>query len=80
MERHERRCFRNPNRFCDNCQNKGFTRVHLAGDGVTEPAYYEDQKCYYCTLRDPKIEEGIAAYETSLKEEPRPASVVDLPF
>jgi hypothetical protein len=25
IETHEKRCFRNPNRFCDYCQNRGFT-------------------------------------------------------
>lgn len=60
MEKHERRCFRNPNRFCDYCENKGFTHDWLAGDGINEPAYYKDTPCLYCSKRDPEIEKAIA--------------------
>ena len=25
MEKHEKRCYRNPDRFCDYCENRGYT-------------------------------------------------------
>lgn len=55
---HEKRCFRNPNRFCDYCENKGFT---------TE--YYEDAyasvktDCPYCSKFNKKQLEEIQARE-----------------
>lgn len=59
MEKHERRCFRNPNRFCDYCKNKGETE-----EGVEHYTY--KVPCPYCSLRDPKVEEAIKKYEQSL--------------
>ena len=48
---HEKRCYRNPNRFCDNCDNSGFTFV--------EPEYLDGfrtekikEPCYYCSKFD----------------------------
>ena len=44
MEAHERRCWRNPHRFCDYCDNKG-------GEydmGMWVP-------CFYCEQHDEKI-------------------------
>ena len=59
MERHEKICFRNPNRFCDECKNTGIVRNHVAGDGITEPAYYDEHPCVYCSKRDPEKEKQI---------------------
>ena len=43
MTIHEKRCFRNPNRYCDYCDNKGYTEeVHL-GIGT------EKLDCPYCS-------------------------------
>lgn len=70
MERHEKICFRNPNRFCDNCKNTGTVRDHEAGDGITETAYYQEYPCAFCAKRDPEIEKGIAAYEAQQKQPP----------
>ena len=61
MEKHERRCFRNPNRFCDNCENKGFTKEQP--DPENHPWITQEFPCIYCSKRDPEIEKGIAAYE-----------------
>lgn len=68
MEKHEKRCFRNPNRFCDYCQNKGFTHEHIVGDGINEEAFYQDVPCPFCSKRDPEIEEAIKKYEESTKQ------------
>jgi len=62
MQKHEHRCFRNPNRFCDNCENKGFTRNHIIDH------YYEDTPCHFCSKRDPKIEEAIKKYEADMNK------------
>lgn len=44
IELHEKRCFRNPNRFCDFCENKGYTMEEIVED-------YSPQKvnCPYCS-------------------------------
>lgn len=59
MEKHERRCFRNPNRYCDSCENKGYYLV-----GVEHMTY--EEPCIYCSKRDPKVEAAIKSYEESL--------------
>lgn len=48
MKRHERICWRNPNRQCDMCGNKSWIWVGEEVDGVggKEP-------CYYCNQYDP---------------------------
>jgi len=40
---HEKRCFRNPNRYCDFCDNKRYTME----SGFKIP-------CPYCVMFDPK--------------------------
>lgn len=40
MELHERRCWRNPNRVCDNCEGTGFV---------------DAEPCYFCAQFDPSI-------------------------
>jgi hypothetical protein len=46
MERHEEICYKNPERKCPICED-GSGCVWVAGDGITEPAYYED--CQICS-------------------------------
>ncbi len=57
MERHERRCFRNPDRYCDFCENQGFT-----WETVLEN--YPDAKmdCPYCGRRDEAKTKAINEY------------------
>jgi hypothetical protein len=51
MERHERICWRNPDRVCDLCHNAG--RVYEGyGEGLGQ---YVD--CYYCAEFNPAIAE-----------------------
>jgi hypothetical protein len=46
MERHERICWKNPNRYCPLCE----------GTGVQEDDYRLDPvPCYYCSQFDPLI-------------------------
>jgi hypothetical protein len=66
MELHEKRCFRNPNRFCDYCENKGFTHEHIVGDGINEEAYYQDIPCPYCSAKDEQKTKEIDNYYKSL--------------
>lgn len=49
VAKHEKRCYRNPDRFCDFCENNGFTMECIA-DG------FPDQKidCHYCSKFDEK--------------------------
>ena len=58
MIKHERICWRNPNRFCDNCNNTGKVKMQ-------EDIYTYEEPCHYCAQRDPKVEEAIKKhYET----------------
>lgn len=56
IEKHEKRCFRNPNRFCDYCNNKG--KIHVVENGY---GYHEN--CPYCSKFDPKVLKEIQEYE-----------------
>lgn len=59
MAIHEKRCFRNPNRICDNCDNTG-------------TVYYEyDQTmpCEYCSKFDPQQLKEIQERELKLLDE-----------
>lgn len=47
MERHERRCWNNPNRFCDACQNTGKVYEAYDSGGGYAP-------CYYCAKFKPQ--------------------------
>lgn len=77
VEIHEKRCFRNPNRFCDNCENKGYTEESHEGIGT------ERIPCHYCTQFDRLKLQEIEAREA--KEKPLTAEEVklldsDVPF
>lgn len=61
MLKHERRCFRNPDRFCDTCQNTG----KMEGDWI-EGFGSVTIDCIYCSKRDLEKEKAIAEYENSL--------------
>ena len=63
MELHEKRCFRNPNRFCDYCDNTGKVEV-----SENEMSYKED--CPYCGSFDKKQLEEIEKREKSLFQKP----------
>lgn len=67
MIKHEKYCYRNPNRFCEYCKNKGFTEEWLAGDGVNEPAYFSDPiPCPYCSKEDKDLTQRLKDYDTYL--------------
>lgn len=58
MERHEKVCFRNPNRFCDYCENKGYTwETELEG----YPSHKVD--CPFCSRFDAGKLKDILEYE-----------------
>lgn len=61
MEKHERRCFRNPNRFCDECKNTGEVVVAIDNPygGLTDIK----EPCYFCSKRDLQMEKEIAERE-----------------
>jgi len=62
MEIHERRCFRNPNRFCDECQNKGTVTI-LHNDICEGYGGSHEIPCQYCSKFDPEMLKAIVAYE-----------------
>ena len=62
IEIHEKRCFRNPNRFCDYCDNVGYFEEHIAGVGT----HKED--CPYCKMFDKKMLKEIEEREKKDKE------------
>lgn len=63
MELHEKRCFRNPNRFCDYCENKGFTEEY-------EEHYLLKQNCPFCSRFDAKQLKEIEEREAGLINSP----------
>jgi len=66
IEKHERRCFRNPDRFCDNCENKGF----IVEDYDNIPgALRAEVPCHYCAQRDLEKEKEIDKYYESIAPE-----------
>lgn len=65
MEVHEKRCYRNPERYCDNCDNKGFTREDRGAD-EPELSNWVDVPCYYCSKFDPKMLKEIQEREAKL--------------
>jgi len=56
MKKHERRCYKNPDRFCDNCQNTGMApediyreqtwREFMKNGRIKEGT--KNVKCIYC--------------------------------
>jgi len=73
MEIHERRCFRNPNRYCDFCENKGFTMDE-------ENGYSFKQPCPYCSKFDKKQLEEIIAREKGEFVIDGVAETLEIPF
>ena len=63
VEKHERRCFRNPNRFCDNCDNKGHTEEN---HGIDEFPNWIKTPCFYCSKFDPQILKEIKERESKI--------------
>ena len=61
VETHEKRCFRNLNRFCDYCDNKGYTLETMAED-------FPPQKisCPYCLIFDKEKLASIEKRESEL--------------
>jgi hypothetical protein len=62
MELHEKRCFRNPNRFCELCQNKGYIEDDINGDG----SLVDKRDCPYCSTFDSKQLKEIETREKAL--------------
>jgi ribosomal protein L37AE/L43A len=58
IARHEKVCFRNPDRFCENCKNTG----------KVEDAEYGLIDCHFCSRFNPKILEDIKKYEENIKK------------
>lgn len=46
MTVHEKRCWNNPKRYCDNCDNKGYIETDL-GEG-TEYSKIVSDPCIFC--------------------------------
>lgn len=59
MALHEKRCYRNPNRFCDYCKNTGKVEVDCNGG-----SYMAD--CRYCSRFDGDILKQIKEREGSI--------------
>jgi uncharacterized CHY-type Zn-finger protein len=60
IEKHERRCFRNPNRFCDTCKNTGKT-IEI----VPEYGTFTND-CPYCSRFDPQQKKEIEEREQGI--------------
>lgn len=64
MELHEKRCYRNPNRFCDACENKGYTEENRGGEAEDGLENWVKISCDYCSKFDPKILKEIQERES----------------
>lgn len=62
MERHEKVCYRNPNRFCDYCENKGYTMEDLGIGSLVQ------QDCPFCSRFDAGKLKDIQDYENKKEE------------
>lgn len=77
MERHEPRCYRNPKRYCDYCENQGYTmETILEGYGDVK------QACPFCSRFDEKKKKAIEEYEAKQRPEEIHKSINagDIPF
>jgi hypothetical protein len=72
MEIHEKRCYRNPKRFCDYCDNKGFI-VEYYDQGMTQ-----EINCPYCSAFDKKILKEIEDREKGITKGINPMSINNL--
>ena len=61
---HEKRCFRNPKRFCDYCDNKRFTMETFDFPGATA----KQVACPYCESFDKDQLKEIEKYESENKD------------
>ena len=61
-ERHEKRCFRNPNRFCDRCQNTGKYMQEI--DTPYETVSEVEMNCPYCSKFNPETLKEIEKWES----------------
>ena len=73
MERHEKICFRNPDRYCDFCDNKG-----EVDEGIEDYTYMIP--CIYCSKFDKKQLEEIEAREKKLEEVDPREKITEVPF
>ena len=62
MERHEKICYRNPDRFCELCQNTG-----EVDEGIEH--YSNMQPCHWCSKFDKEMLKQIEAREKEEKQE-----------
>ncbi len=76
MERHEKVCFRNPDRFCPECKNTGIVERDEGFDIYTNIV---KEPCYYCSKFDPKMKEEIEAREKG-EEKLEPINSSKAPF
>ncbi len=78
VEKHEKRCFRNPNRFCDTCQNTGKTHqmVQVSEFGVDR----QEIDCPYCSKFNPTLKAEIEAREEKEKPPIPLVPLENLPF
>ena len=57
---HEKRCFRNPDRYCDYCENKGYIMEHYEEHGS------QKLDCPYCASFNKDKLKAIEEYEKAL--------------
>lgn len=63
MKIHEKRCFRNPNRYCDFCDNKGYVVEHENEIGTLK------HDCPYCSSFDKEKLKAIEEREEKERNE-----------
>lgn len=69
---HEKICYRNPDRLCDYCDNKGFITEHY-DNGMTQ-----EINCPYCSTFDKKMLKEIEDREKGISKGINPESINNL--
>ena len=62
IEKHEKICFRNPDRYCELCHNTGEVTEDISGDG----SLVSREPCVYCSKFDPKMLDEIKKRESPI--------------
>lgn len=57
VEKHERICWKNPDRFCPLCQNEGFYEIDPYGDAPF--SMEQTVECHYCAKEDKELTASV---------------------
>lgn len=75
MIKHEKRCYKNPDRYCEACDNTGYWREDY------EEGMHQDVPCHYCRTADEVKEIMKKEEEERKRTEAMPSiNINEIPF